>query len=199
MKEIILASNNQNKLREIKEKLDAFGIQVLSQQEVGCNFEVEETGTTFMENAELKADAIHKVTSKPVIADDSGLEVDFLEGKPGVYSHRFAGENATDEDRIHKILELLDGVPEDKRTARFKCSICYIDEKNEKHFFTGIAEGKIGFEPKGSNGFGFDPIFIYEGKAFAELTSEEKGQVSHRGRAISLFVDYLNQKNFSNH
>ncbi len=191
MKEMILASNNANKLREMKEKLGAFGIQVISQKEAGIDIDVEETGTTFEENAVLKANTIFDIIKKPVIADDSGLEIDYLEGAPGVYSHRFAGENATDADRIHKVLTLLKDVPDEQRTARFHCCICLIDETGQKHIFHGIAEGKIGHEPVGENGFGYDPIFVYGDKTFAELTREEKNQVSHRGRAVQQLVDFL--------
>lgn len=193
--DIILASNNANKLREMKEKLSKYGMQVISQKEAGYDIEVEETGTTFAENAILKATEINKISGKPVIADDSGLEIDYLDGAPGVYSHRFAGENATDEDRINKVLNLMKDVPEEKRTARFKCAICYIDETGEKYIFEGVSEGKIGFEPKGNNGFGYDPIFISEkNKTFAELTGEEKNSISHRGRAIEKFVKFLEEK-----
>lgn len=191
MKEIVFASNNKNKIREFAEKLNEFGIHVISQSEAGCHIEVEETGTTFLENAALKASKIHEMTGKAVVADDSGLEVDYLDGDPGVYSHRFAGENASDEDRIQAILLALKDVPEEKRTARFQCCICFINENGEKTFFTGIAEGHIGFEPVGNNGFGFDPIFVYEGKTFAELSGEEKNQISHRGKAIKKFVEYM--------
>ena len=191
MVEIILASNNQNKLREMKEKLLPLGFLVMSQAEAGCNIDVEETGTTFKENAEIKAEAIYKALNKPVIADDSGLVVDALDGKPGVYSHRFAGENATDADRIQKILTMLKDIPEEKRTAHFECCICYIDASGKKSFFEGRAEGSIGFEPKGNNGFGYDPIFIYEGRTFAERTADEKNAVSHRGRAVEKFVEFL--------
>ena len=191
MKQIILASNNPNKLREMKEKLGAFGIDVISQKEAGIDVDVEETGTTFEENAVLKASTIYDIIKKPVIADDSGLEIDALDGAPGVYSHRFAGENATDDDRINKVLTLLKDVPEEKRTARFRCCICFIDENGEKHIFNGTAEGKIGFEKVGENGFGYDPIFVYEGKTFASLTSEEKNNVSHRGRAVKQFEEFL--------
>ncbi len=191
MKEIILASNNPNKLREMKAKLGAFGIEVMSQKEAGIDIDVEETGTTFEENAVLKASTIYDIAKKPVIADDSGLEIDYLNGAPGVYSHRFAGENATDADRINKVLTLLKDVPDEKRTARFHCCICYIDEKGEKHIFHGIAEGRIGYEPVGENGFGYDPIFIYEGKTFAQLSGEEKNKVSHRGKAVQALEEFL--------
>ena len=194
-KKYILASNNKGKIVEMKEKLKSFGIDVISQKEAGVNIEVEETGTTFEENATLKAEEIYRITKTPVISDDSGLEVDALDGKPGVYSHRFAGENATDEDRVNKILDLLKDVPEEKRTARFRCALCFIDKDGEKHIFDGRVEGKIGLEPKGKNGFGYDPIFIYKDKTFAEMTSEEKSKVSHRGRAVNKFLEYLKTEN----
>lgn len=193
MKKIILASNNINKLKELKEKLKPFKINVISQKEAGYDIEIEETGTTFTENAVLKADSIYKISNLPVVADDSGLEIDALDGKPGVYSHRFAGENATDNERIDKVLNLMKNVPEEKRTARFKTVLCYINDNGEKHIFEGKAEGKIGFEPRGNNGFGYDPIFIYNGKnTFAELTQEEKNKISHRGKATEQFIKFLN-------
>ena len=192
---LILASNNKNKLKELKEKLSKFNIEVISQKEAGFDIEVDETGTTFEENAILKAEAIYNEIRKPVLADDSGLEIDALGGQPGIYSHRFAGENATDEDRINKVLTLMKDVEEEKRTARFKCVGCYIDENGEKHIFEGCAEGKISNEPYGQNGFGYDPIFICElGKSFAEISGEEKNKISHRGRMTDKFVKYLEEK-----
>ena len=191
---IILASNNTNKLKEMRDKLSKYNMNVISQKEAGYDLDIEETGTTFEENATIKATEIYNLSKMPVIADDSGLIIDSLDGAPGVYSHRFAGPNATDEDRINKALTLLKDVPDNKRTARFKCVICYIDEIGKKHIFEGTAEGKIALEPRGNNGFGYDPIFICENnKTFAELTGEEKNKISHRGRAIEKFVDYLNE------
>ena len=149
MKEIIIATNNKNKVKEMKEKLSKYDITVISQSEAGVNIDVEETGETFKENAEIQAEAIYNLLKKPVIADDSGLCIDFLDGAPGVHSHRFAGENATDKDRINIVLEKLKEVPKENRTARFRCAICFIDEKGEKHFFEDKAEGIIGFEPAG--------------------------------------------------
>lgn len=193
--EIILASNNEHKLKEIRAKLKNGNIKIISQKEAGFNIEVDETGTTFEENAILKAETIYKLAKKPVLAEDGGLEVDYLNGEPGVYSHRFAGENATDEDRRNKILTLLKDVPDEKRTARFRCVGCYIDENGQKHIFEGISEGKIGYESKGTDGFGYDPIFICEyGKTFAEISAEEKNKISHRGRLIEKFVKYLEEK-----
>lgn len=195
MKEIfILASNNKNKIREFNEKLGEFGIKVISQKEAGYDIEVEETGETFSENAILKAEAIYKLSLKPTIADDSGLEIDYLNGEPGVYSHRYAGESATDEDRNKKVLDLMKNVEENKRTARFKCDICYIDLEGNKNNFEGVCEGKIAYEPKGINGFGYDPIFIVGDKSFAQLKPEEKNCISHRGKAIKQFVDYIREK-----
>lgn len=193
MNEIIIATNNQNKVREMKEKLAHFGINVISQKEAGVSIDVEETGETFKENAEIKAKAIYEILKKPVIADDSGLCIDYLDGAPGIHSHRFAGENATDLDRINIVLEKLKEVPKEKRTARFRCAVCFIDDKGEEHIFEDKAEGVIGFEPKGSNGFGFDPIFHYEGdeRSFAEYSPEEKNAVSHRGKAVAQFIEYI--------
>ena len=195
LKTIILASNNNNKVVELKEKLKPYGIEVKSQKEAGFDIEVDETGTTFEENAILKAEAIYNLSKTPTIADDSGLMVDAIDGAPGVFSHRFAGPNATDDDRINKLLDLLKDVPDEKRTARFKTAICYIDQNGEKHNFEGICEGTIGKEKKGENGFGFDPVFIYEGRTFAQRSRAEKNQVSHRGRAIAKFVKYIEEIN----
>lgn len=191
MKTIVLASNNINKVREISEKVKSYDIKIISQSEAGCDIDVEETGTTFIENATLKAEAIYKILGMPVIADDSGLEVDALNGEPGVYTKRYAGPNATDEDKINKVLNLLKDVEESKRTARFKCAICYIDEKGEKHIFEEACEGKIANKPCGTAGFAYDPIFLYGSKSFAEMTSEEKNEISHRGKAVEKLIEYL--------
>lgn len=189
---IILASNNKNKLREIKKELSIFGIDVISQKEAGYDIEVEETGTTFAENAILKAEEIFKMSKKPVIADDSGLQIDALNGEPGVYSARYAGENATDKDKINKVLNLMKNVTDNtKRTARFRCAICYIDINGVKHIFEQTCEGIIAKETHGNNGFGYDPIFMIGEKSFAELSSEEKNEISHRGKAIKELVQYL--------
>lgn len=191
---VILASNNKNKIREMAQILEPFGMEVISQREAGADFEVEESGTTFRENAEIKAAAVFERLNAPVIADDSGLMVDALGGAPGVYSHRYAGENATDKDRCEKLLSELAGVPEEKRTARFICEICFIDEKGEKHFFTGKCEGIIGTEEKGENGFGYDPVFYVGGVSLAEMTDDEKNSISHRGEALRLMKKYLEER-----
>ena len=189
--EIILASNNKNKLREMKQILSPFGYDVISQSEAGINIEVDETGTTFEENAFLKAKAIYDISNKPVIADDSGLEVDALNKAPGVFSHRYAGENATDAERCRKILDEMENVPTDERTARFVCVICYIDEKGTVSYSRGECVGFIGYEPKGQNGFGYDPIFMVGEKSFAEISPEEKNKISHRSAALNKFIDLI--------
>lgn len=186
---IILASNNKNKLREFREILEPMGFEVVSQSEAGADIEVEETGSTFEENAYLKCKAVYDMFRLPVISDDSGLEVDALNGAPGIYSARYAEEGK----RCARVLSELEGVPDEKRTARFKCSICYIDEKGVSHSVTGKCEGKIGYEKRGTNGFGYDPIFMYGDKSFAELSAEEKNSVSHRADALRKFRELFSE------
>ncbi len=191
IKTIILASNNKNKVREIKAKLSPLNIDVISQREAGYDIEVEENGSTCEENAILKAKAIYNLAKAPVISDDGGLEVDFLDGKPGIHSARFCGPDATDQDRYNKILELMKDVEDDKRAARFRCEICYIDENGQVKIFEGICEGKIAKEPAGDDDFGYDPIFLVGDRTFAQMSQEEKNKISHRGKAIDKLVDYL--------
>lgn len=188
---IILASNNKNKLREMKEILSPLGYEVLSQSEAGVNLDVEENGATFEENALLKARAVHELCKEAVLADDSGLEVDALGGKPGVYSHRYAGENATDADRCEKLLSELKDVPDEKRTARFVCAIQYINADGEVKTVRGECEGRIGYEQRGENGFGYDPVFMTGEKSFAELSAEEKNKISHRANALKKLRELL--------
>lgn len=191
---IILASNNKHKLEEIRKITAPLGYEVISQSEAGCNFDVEETGTTFEENAVLKAKAVYEKMKMPVISDDSGLEVDYLNGAPGVYSHRYAGENATDADRCAKLLSELSGVEKEKRTARFVCVICFIDENGTETVIRGTCEGYIGTEPRGENGFGYDPVFMYGDRSFAEISAEEKNSVSHRADALRKFSETITNK-----
>lgn len=194
MNRIVIASNNAGKLREIRDILQPLGFTVVSQREVGVSIEVEENGETFAENAALKARAVYEALHCPVIADDSGLLVDALDGAPGVHSHRFAGEGATDDDRNAKLLELLDGVPAEKRTARFECVLCYVDAAGETHFFSGTCEGRIGTAPAGENGFGYDPLFCVGDRTMAQMTEEEKNQVSHRANALAELARYFQEK-----
>lgn len=184
---IVLASNNQNKLREFRNILEPLGYEVITQAEAGADIEADENGSTFEENAFIKANAAHQITKLPVIADDSGLEVDFLGGAPGVYSARYAEP----EKRCAKVLSKLEDVPDEKRSARFICAVCYINEKGESFTVKGTCEGKIGYEKRGTNGFGYDPIFLYGDRTFAELSAEEKNQVSHRAIALRKFQEMM--------
>lgn len=196
MKSFIIASNNAHKVSELDRILKPLGITALTAKQAGVNLsEVEETGSTFAENARLKAEAAFEKCGMPSIADDSGLMVDALNGAPGVYSARYAGEGASDGDKINKLLTELKDVPENDRTAAFVCSICCILESGEIIEVSGRCEGKIAFEPKGEGGFGYDPVFIAEnGKSFAELSSDEKDKLSHRGNALRALKAELEKK-----
>ena len=181
----IIATNNQKKLKELERILNPLGINAVSAKDEGISLDdVEETGTTFAENAFLKAEAAFKKTGLPSVADDSGLCVDALDGRPGIYSARYAGENATDSDKNSKLLSELKDVPEKDRTAHFICAICCVLPNGEKIEVEGVCEGSIAFEPHGNGGFGYDPIFKYGDKSYAELSSAEKDAVSHRGQAL---------------
>lgn len=181
---VIIASNNKGKIREFKEILSPLGYEVVSQGEAGIKIDVEETGTDFSDNAYLKAKAIFDMIDNCcVLADDSGLMVDLLNGEPGVYSARYGGLES-DVQRSALILEKLGNADDEKRTARFKCAICFIKATGEKIAVEGKCEGRIGFKPVGENGFGYDPIFMYGDKSFAQISSEEKNKISHRADAI---------------
>lgn len=181
----IIATNNQKKLKELERILNPLGINAVSAKDEGISLgDVEETGTTFAENAFIKAEAAFKKTGLPSVADDSGLCVDALDGRPGIYSARYAGENATDSDKNSKLLSELKDVPEKDRTAHFNCAICCVLPNGEKIEVEGVCEGSIAFEPHGNGGFGYDPIFKYGDKSYAELSSAEKDAVSHRGQAL---------------
>lgn len=193
IKKIIFASNNKGKIRELKDILSPMGIEVVSQREAGFDIEADETGTTFAENSAIKAKAIYELAKIPVLADDSGLCVDALDGQPGVYSHRFAGENATDEEKCRYILEKLENISDEKRTARFICDMCFIDENGREYHAEGRCEGKIGREEKGNNGFGYDPIFVVGNRTLAELEEAEKNKISHRAEALKKMKEILKQ------
>ncbi len=190
---IFLATGNKHKIEEITAIFkNVKNIEILSIKDGIDIPEVVEDGDTFEANSAKKALEIAKYTGMITIADDSGLCVDALNGAPGVYSARYAGENATDEDRYNKVLEEMKDVPEDKRTARFVSSICCILEDGTVITAEGYSEGKIAYEPHGTEGFGYDPIFITDsGKSFAELTSEEKDAISHRGNALRILREKL--------
>lgn len=193
MKQILVATNNKGKVRDFEELFKPHGIEVISLKDLDEPIEVEETGTTFEENAILKAEETAKILGKWVISDDSGLEIDALNGEPGVYSARYAGEPKDDEANIDKALNGLKDVPEGSRDARFRCVLAIAGPGIETKTFSGSCEGSILFERHGENGFGYDPIFYVpsEGKAMAELTPAEKAAISHRGVAMRKFEKEL--------
>ena len=192
LNKLLVATGNKGKLREIREILE--GVEVLGLGDVGIEADVEETGNTFAENAFIKADAISKMTDMAVLADDSGLEVEPLDGRPGVYSARYAGENTTDEKNVEKLLSELAHLPEEKRTARFACAMCLIFPDGKKMETFGVScPGYIINERRGENGFGYDPVFYapeYK-KTFSEMTMEEKNKVSHRKAALYALSEKL--------
>ena len=188
----VVATNNKNKLREISQILSPLGYEVVTQSDAGINIEVDETGVTFAENAYLKAKAIFDLTDNCcVLADDSGLMIDYLNGEPGVYSARYGGTK-NDKDHNDLVLKKLSGVPDEKRTARFVCAMCFIKADGEVIAVEGKCEGKIATEPSGENGFGYDPIFMFGDKSFAEIPADEKNRVSHRANAIKMLLQSLN-------
>lgn len=193
MKSFIIASNNAHKVSELERILNPLGIKALTAKQAGIDLgDVEETGTTFAENARLKAKAAFERCNMPSIADDSGLTVDALNGAPGVYSARYAGQGTSDSDKINKLLTELQGVSEKDRTAAFVCSICCILEDGSMIEVSGKCQGTIAFEPKGEGGFGYDPVFIVDGGAsFAQLSDSDKDKISHRGNALRALKEEL--------
>lgn len=192
---IIAATTNKGKIREFQEILGELGFEVVSMHDEGIDVEVEETGTTFSENALIKARAIALLCDYPVIADDSGLCVDALDGAPGIYSARFAGEEATDYDRNVKLLETLNG--EENRKAQYVAAIAYITPEGQEITTIGTVEGEILTEEHGTGGFGYDPLFWCTEikKCFGEATPDEKNEVSHRGRALKELYNILKEEN----
>ncbi len=181
----IIATNNAKKLKELERILKPLGIDAVTAKDAGIILDdVDETGETFAENAYMKAKSAFDKSGIPTIADDSGLCVDALGGKPGVYSARYGGENATDEDKNKKLLSEMKDVSLEKRTAHFSCAICCILPDGSKIEVEGICNGTIGYEPVGDGGFGYDPIFMCGDKSYAQLTAEEKDAISHRGQAL---------------
>lgn len=192
---IIIASNNEGKIREFKELLRPFGFEAVSMREAGYTEEIVEDGDTFEENAHIKARAIFEATHIPTIADDSGLEIDFLDGAPGVYSARYAGEGATDKERCEKVLEEMHGVERPLREARFVCSIYFIYKEDDEYSVNGTVEGYIGDEMIGKNGFGYDPIFmIDDDESMATIDEDEKNRISHRAKAFEKLSVILKEK-----
>jgi len=195
MKNIWIATKNEGKAAEFKDMFADLGYQIKTLNDLDEPLEIEETGTTFEENAKIKADALADFIKEPVLADDSGLMIDYLDGKPGVYSARYAGDQKSDADNNEKILKELEGVSQEKRTARFVCVLAIARLGEETIFFKGTCEGQIGVEPAGDNGFGYDPVFYLpkKGKMMAELTQTEKAAISHRGEAIKQLERNVNE------
>lgn len=199
MKKLILASNNQKKIKEMKDILKDIEIEVLSLKDINLDIDVIEDGDTFEENAIKKSREIYKELLKLgfdnfiVMSDDSGLCVDYLNGAPGVYSARYAGEHGNDKLNNEKLLSNLKGINKEDRTARFICHIALIDDKETYVGVRGEVEGYILEEERGSAGFGYDPLFLYEplNKSFAELSSYEKNKISHRGKALNNIKDKI--------
>ncbi len=194
MKNIVLASNNRGKVREIDQILAELDMHVLPQSEFKVS-EAEETGLTFVENAILKARNAAAQSGLPAIADDSGIEVDALNGEPGIYSARYAGVGASDEDNLQKLLDALQDVPDERRTARFQCLMVYLRHAADPTpiICQGTWEGRITREPQGDNGFGYDPVFFVptHNCTSAQLPPDEKNRLSHRGQALRLLVERL--------
>ncbi|NOX77267.1 MAG: RdgB/HAM1 family non-canonical purine NTP pyrophosphatase [Gammaproteobacteria bacterium] len=192
---VVLASGNVGKLREINAIIGGLGMQAVPQSDFDVP-DADETGLSFVENAILKARHAARLTGLPAIADDSGLEVDILKGAPGIYSARFAGPGASDEDNVHKLLRELDGVPESQRTARFQCLMVFLTHEMDPTplICQGSWEGRILLEPVGENGFGYDPVFYVPGEccASAQLVPAVKNRLSHRGQALSRLLRELN-------
>lgn len=201
MKKLILASNNKKKIKEMKEILKEIDIEVRSLEDERINIDVVEDGKTFEENAKKKAKEIYeyllerKDSNFIVLADDSGLEVNYLNGEPGIYSARYAGEHGNDSKNNEKLLNKLKGVLKRNRGAKFICQLAMFTDKGEYFKVTGEVEGYIIEELHGDGGFGYDPLFFYEplDKTFAELTSEEKNEISHRGKALKELKKVINK------
>ena len=197
---VVLASKNPHKLVEIRQITDRFGFELVLQSELGVDIDVEETGTTFEENSLLKAKAVMEATGLPAIADDSGIAVDALNGAPGIYSARYGFDDSLDDHgRMMLLLKNTESVPDDRRQAQFVCVITFITPDGKVIQARGEIHGQLTREPRGENGFGYDPIFYYPplGMTTAQLPSEVKNQVSHRGNALRILNEKLKEANYA--
>ena len=190
---LIIATGNEDKVREIDEILEGTGFEAISMKQAGFNPDIVEDGTTFEENALKKAMAVHELSGEYVMADDSGLCIDALDGAPGIYSARFCGEDSTYEEKFRKIFEMLADVPEDKRTAQFVCAIAVVKPDGTSFTVRGECRGVLHEKPVGENGFGYDPIFYVPefGMTTAQMDPKVKNSISHRGRALRAMVEKL--------
>ena len=196
MIEILFATSNAGKAKEVQAMFSDLDVDVKTLREEGIDVAIEENGQTFAENALIKAKAIAGMTDKIVLADDSGLVVDYLNGEPGIYSARYMGEDTSYDIKNARILERMEGVPDDQRTARFVCAMAAIMPGGEVICTEGIMEGLIGYEMKGTNGFGYDPIFYLPeyGMTSSEISPEKKNEISHRGEALRKMQDELKKR-----
>jgi XTP/dITP diphosphohydrolase len=194
--QILIATKNKGKVSEFQSMFNQFGIKVISLLDMENIPDVEETGDTFEENAILKAETICNKLNIPVVSDDSGLEIDALDGRPGVYSARYAGSHKNDEDNMDKVLNELEGIPNPKRTARFVCALAFARPGKDTFVVKGLCEGEILHERRGTEGFGYDPIFFLPklNRSMAELTKEEKNTISHRANALIKLQDFFNEE-----
>ena len=193
MDKIVFATTNAGKIKEIKEILADFDVEVASMKEMNITADIEENGATFEENSLIKARAVSKLTGLPALADDSGLEVDYLNGEPGIYSARYLGRDTDYDYKNNYIIKKLKDAKDEERSARFVCVISLVLPDGREFVKKGVMEGRIGYEIKGENGFGYDPIFFLPeyGKTSAEISAEEKNKISHRGKALSAMKEVI--------
>ncbi len=197
---VVLASKNKHKLEEISQITRKFGMELVLESDLGVDIDVEETGSTFEENSFLKADAVMKATGLPALADDSGITVDALNGEPGIYSARYGFDESLDDwGRLQLLLKNTEQVPDDRRQAKFVCVITMVTPDGQTIQARGEVHGMLLRAPAGQGGFGYDPIFYYPplGKSLAEVTAEEKNQVSHRANALKVFYEKLKEAGYA--
>ena len=196
MRRLIFATGNEHKMVEIREILGELPVEILSMKDVGIKADIVENGNTFEENALIKAKEVCKLAGEMVLADDSGLEIDYLNGEPGIYSARYMGEDTSYRIKNQNLIDSLEGVPDEKRTARFVCAIAAAFPDGRSFVVRGTIEGIIGYEERGTNGFGYDPIFYLpeRGVSTAEIPPEEKNSISHRGNALRKMKELLERE-----
>ena len=197
MKRIVFATGNENKMKEIRMILEDLGMEILSMKEAGVDVDIVEDGASFEENAEIKARAVARVlTNDIVLADDSGLEIDYLDKAPGIYSARFVGEDTSYDIKNNILLDRMEGVPDEERTARFVCAVAAVFPNGTVDVVRETIEGRVAYEPAGDNGFGYDPIFYVPeyGCTTAQMSPEQKNELSHRGKALRSMRAILKEK-----
>lgn len=188
---LLLGTNNPGKVREFRRLLEGSGYDVVTPADLGMSLDVDETGRTYAENASLKALAFALAGNCYALADDSGIEVDALEGRPGMYSARYGPPDLDDAGRTALLIRELDGVAEERRTGRYRAIVAVASPSGDIRLFEGVQEGRIGHRPRGERGFGYDPVFMVDGRTQAELTDDEKDAISHRGQAVRAAREYL--------